>query len=121
MNKEEVFKKLEKYEKQLNWAKSQNFLRLSVGEFNDIASAYHTLFNTGLNQSQMTCPTCKLNATKKVAEEYFKFKMEQAKKAKEEQEKKEQEEEEKNKGLLSTLIKGTTTKKRGRKPKIDVD
>ena len=72
----EVYESIKKYDREFGWAINSNFLRLSVGEFNEIAEAYFKTFGQGLSKTQMTCPACKLTAMKKLGEEYFKAKAE---------------------------------------------
>lgn len=88
----ELFSKLEGYEKIFNYAIKSNFLRMSPTEFNDIAALYKEVFGTALTKSQMTCPTCRLNAVQKLGKEYFKEKEEKVEEVKEEEKEDEEQE-----------------------------
>lgn len=93
----EVFESIRKFEKDFGWAINNNFLHLSVGEFNEIARAYLDTFGTPLTKTQMTCNACKLNAVKKLGAEYFKAKEEYEEKDDDSEGKEEKEEKKKNK------------------------
>jgi len=73
--------RIAKYEVAMNRALKINFLHLNNGEFGELMDVYNELF-TPLNKSQMTCGTCRLNAVKKLAAEYFKSAPEEKEKKK---------------------------------------
>lgn len=70
MTKEQV-ERLQKYEQELNWALHQNFMSMTNSKFNEIMSVYNEIYETPLSRSQMNCSTCRLNAVKRLAKEYF--------------------------------------------------
>lgn len=70
MTKEQV-ERLQKYEQELNWALHQNFMSMTNSKFNEIMSVYNEIYETPLSRSQMNCSTCRLNAVKRLAKDYF--------------------------------------------------
>lgn len=68
MNKT-IYEQLLKYKENLTSAK-KGYVRMSRGEFNDVARIYKDLYGTGLTLSQMNCGHCKLNALKRLAGDF---------------------------------------------------
>ena len=100
----EQYDKLQQYEQELRYAVRMNFMSLSNGKFGEIMTIYKEMYGEMLNKSQMGCSTCRLNALKRIGNDYFGFQQELAKKEKEER-----------------LSETTTKKKAGRPKKIDLD
>lgn len=69
----EAFEKLNKWEKVLHNAYHKSFIHLSASEFAEIAAIYDTLYEP-LTRAQRNCNTCRLNALKKLGEDYEKYK-----------------------------------------------
>ena len=98
----ELYEKCKAYEQQFRWAIKSSFVHMSSTEFSKVAALYKEAFGEGLTTSQMTCNTCRLNALKRLGDEYFKMQQELAEEAKEER------------------TQETEKKKSGRKKKIDI-
>ena len=77
---QEIFERLNKFEKVLSNAVRCDFVRVSSLDFCEIAGIYAQLFGVELTQRQKNCNTCRLNALKKVGEEYFAYQQELARK-----------------------------------------
>lgn len=73
MDKEQL-KQCEKYEDAFRLAINANFVRMSQGEFNEVAALYKEILGKTLTKGQMTCSTCRLNTMKDLGGEYFKWK-----------------------------------------------
>ena len=70
----EVYKKLKKFEGQLNSALHYNFARMRPGEVEEVSEALREHRGTPLTKQERTCSHCFLTAMKKLAADYFKFK-----------------------------------------------
>lgn len=77
------FEKLKKYETALYTAKHSSFARMSVNEFNDMCNIYKDMYGVEVTRTERNCPSCKLRVTKRLAEDYFKYKDKQLKKQEE--------------------------------------
>lgn len=105
----ELLEKCKPYEMQFKWAIRSNFIHMTHKDFSVIASLYKEAYGTALTKNQMTCNTCRLNALKKLGEDYFNAVQEIAIEEKEERLNNDEAPKEEKK------------KKGGRKPKIDID
>ena len=68
--KKEQYTQLGQYEKNMRTAIKSNFVRMEEKDFKKLLE----IGGVTLNRSQMACSRCKLNAVKKIGEEYFKYK-----------------------------------------------
>lgn len=101
--KKENIEKLQPFEQKLRYAVKQNFMSMASGEFSQLMDIYEDEYGTSLTQAQRNCSTCRLNALKRLGNDYFNTIAEQQK---EERMKEEEQVEEKPKS------------KRGRPSKI---
>ena len=67
------YERLKKWENNFHLAIKANFVRMSQREFGEFAAEYNKLVEPPLTQSQMGCNTCRLNALKRIGEEWFKW------------------------------------------------
>ena len=81
---QEQFEKLMEYEQELRWAYRQNFLSMGSGKFGELMVIYKELYNSELSKAQKNCGTCRLNAVKRIATDYFAFQQKIATEQKEE-------------------------------------
>lgn len=72
----EQYEKLVPYERTLMNAYKNNFVYMPATDFSKVAEIFAEVFSKPLTKSQMGCNTCRLNALKKLGEEYSKFKSE---------------------------------------------
>lgn len=70
----EQYEKLVPYERTLMNAFKNNFVYMTSTDFSKVADIYAEVFSKPLTKSQMGCNTCRLNALKKLGEEYTKYK-----------------------------------------------
>lgn len=104
MTREQV-EQCRKFEQAFRWAKN-NFVHMSLTEFNEVARLYKDILGVGMTKSQMNCGTCRLNALKALGGDYFATIDRLAKEDRENEAKKEDE---------------TPKKKGGRPKKINVE
>ena len=108
--KKEQYEKLQGFEQDLRYAYRTNFLSMGSGRFKDLMSIYKDLYGVGLNQRQSSCSTCRLNAVKKIAGDYFAFQQQLA----------EEEKIERQEAIDLGLEEEKPKKKAGRPRKIDL-
>lgn len=65
---------LEPLEHILGTAYKSDYARVSPSEWKIISDVYRELFGVALTKSQENCSTCRLNAIKRIAKEYFNYK-----------------------------------------------
>lgn len=68
---EEQRKRLEPYERNLLNASKNDYVYMKASDFMVVAEVYAELFEP-LRKSQMGCNSCRINALKRIAGEYFK-------------------------------------------------
>lgn len=107
----EFYEKLLPYEQKFRWAIKSNFISMSQGDFAQIAELYQELYGKGLTKSQTTCNTCRLNALKKLGNDFFAKQEEIA----------QREAKKTAKAAAEENNKSEETKKVGRPPKIDLN
>ena len=73
MTKEQI-ERASKFETAFRYAMHSNFFSLNSGEFGEIAALYQEMFKTSLTRSQQNCSSCRLNAMKRIGEQYFEWK-----------------------------------------------
>lgn len=105
----EMIEKCKKFEMHFKWAIRSNFIHMTHKDFSEVAALYKEQFGTALTKAQMTCNTCRLNALKRLGEDYFNALQDIAVEEKEERQNNDEAPKEEKK------------KKGGRKPKIDID
>jgi len=107
----EQYDKLQEFEQELRYAYRMNFMSMGNGRFKELMTIYKELYGVGLNQRQSSCSTCRLNAIKRIAGDFYAFQQQLA-----EEEKKQREIEE-----LKAKEEAQPKKKAGRPRKIDLD
>lgn len=72
--KTEVYKKLKKYEGQLNSALRCGYARLTSPQLNEISDILNEHRGTALTRQERSCSHCLLQTLKRLGEEFYKFK-----------------------------------------------
>lgn len=65
---------LEPLEHILSTAYKSDYARVSPSEWRVLSDVYKELFGVALTKSQENCSTCRLNAIKRIAREYYSYK-----------------------------------------------
>ena len=115
---QEDYERLKSYEQELKYAVRMNFMSMPQGKFNEIMAIYKDVYGTELSKAQRNCSTCRLNALKRLGNDYFAHQQEYAKKLQEEAQKAEEID------VTDYLVEPApkkTTKKAGRPKKINLD
>lgn len=108
----EQYDKLQEFEQDLRYALRMNFMSIGNGRFKELMNIYKEMYGVGLTLRQSSCSTCRLNAIKRIANDYNEFQQRLA-----EEEKKTREEE----AIDLELEEDKPKKKAGRPRKIDLD
>jgi hypothetical protein len=110
----ETMEKLLPYEKDLKYAVRSNFVNMRMSDFEKVAEIYNGIY-TPLRKGQMSCGSCRLQALRKIGEDYLKTKEFSEELAKKKAMK------EKEKEEVENTAPQTPKKKAGRPKKIELD
>ena len=110
----ETMEKLLPYEQDLKYAVRSNFVNMRMSDFEKVAEIYNGIY-TPLRKGQMSCGSCRLQALRKIGEDYLKTKEFDEELAKKKAMK------EKEEAESADTPKTPSKKKAGRPKKIELD